>query len=706
MPFLRPLILVLLVSFTSNFAVAQASDNNAPTNAQTKTPVNESTEIEWRYHGGTYEDQRYSTLGQINARTIKDLKLTWFADYPAYGGQQATPLMVNRTLYVATAWNIVYAYDAASGKELWRFDPAVRRAVLIDACCGPVTRGVAYADGKIFTATLDGRLIALDAASGKQLWSAETVPEGGRYTITGAPRVANGMVFIGNGGAEFGVRGYVSAYNIETGALAWRFYTVPGDPAKPFENPILQEAAKTWHGEWWKYGGGGTVWDSMSYDPELNLLYIGVGNSTPYDPTIRTAGMGDNWFVSSIVALNADTGAYVWHYQTTPGDSWDYTATQNMIFADLDIRGEQRKVIMQAPKNGFFYVLDRQTGELLSANNFSKVTWATGIDKETGRPVLTGEAKWWLNPEGSVLFPSTGGAHNWHPMAFNPDSGYVYIPVNIYSGNFRAVEDYQYRSVGRTTGLLAGSPPLADPKVRSVASERLQGRLLAWDPIKQQPAWSVEQANSGNGGVLTTAGGLVFQGDTQGYLNAFGADDGSPLWRFNAHSVIIAPPISYRIDGQQYIAVLSGKGGSLGRIAGGVINEDMTNISRLLVFKLNGKGTLPEPVRLEVALPNWEDTKVDPQRSKRGAGLYAHYCMTCHGVSAQGNGITPDLRYSPLSGITDAFKAVVLDGVMASTGMASFSPVLTPAQTEDIRLYVVQQNQLARKAGDVSRVGR
>ncbi len=689
-------ILGLFLSFSS-FAAK-------PDTKESKTSY--STGNEWRYHGGTYMDQRHSNLTGINKQTVKDLKLAWFAEYPADGGQQATPLMVDGRLYVAAAWNVVYAYDGATGVELWRFDPSVRRAVLIDACCGPVTRGVAYADDKIFTATLDGRLIALDAASGEKLWEVVTVPEGGRYTITGAPRVANDKVFIGNGGAEFGVRGYVSAYDIDDGRLAWRFYTVPGDPSKPFENPILREAAKTWHGEWWKLGGGGTVWDSMSYDPKLNLLYIGVGNSTPYNPTIRTAGIGDNWFVSSIVALEADSGRYVWHYQTTPGDSWDYTATQNMILADLEIGGEQRSVIMQAPKNGFFYVLDRTTGELISADKFSKVTWAEGIDPETGRPVLTEDAKWWLKEEGSVLFPSTGGAHNWQPMSFHPGSGYVYIPVNTYSGSYRAVDVYQYRSIGRTTGLVAGSPPLADPAVRIAAAQSLEGRLLAWDPVEQSAAWVVDQANSGNGGVLTTAGGLVFQGDTEGYLNAFDANDGTALWRFNAHSSIIAPPASYQIDDQQFIAVMSGKGGSLGRIAGGVINEKITNISRIMVFKLHGTASLPQRTPLVVSLPDWEDVEIDSRRSEHGASLYGHYCMSCHGVSAQGNGITPDLRYSPMTGTSDAFRAVVLDGVMSSTGMASFAPVLTIEQTENIRQYVVRQNQLARKAGDTTRHGR
>ncbi len=661
---------------------------------------------EWRFHGGTYTDQRYSRLAHINADTINRLKLDWFAEYPSDGGQQATPLIVNGIIYVATAWNVVYAYAAGSGEELWRFDPQVPRAVLIKACCGPVSRGVAYADGKIFAATLDGRLIALGATSGKKLWETLTVPQGGRYTITGAPRVADGKVFIGNGGAEFGARGYVSAYDIDTGALAWRFYTVPGDPSKPFENPILKEAVKTWHGEWWKYGGGGTVWDSMSYDPELNLLYIGVGNSTPYNPAIRTAGMGDNWFVSSIVALDASTGRYVWHYQTTPGDSWDYTATQNMVLADLEIRGELRRVIMQAPKNGFFYVLDRATGELLSADNFSKVTWARGIDLETGRPVLTEEARWWLKDEGSALFPAPGGAHNWQPMAFHPEAGYAYIPVNVYPGTFRAVQEYTFEAVGRTTGLAASSPPLSDPEVRAAAGANLRGQLLAWDPIRQQAAWRIQQRFSGNGGILATGGGLLFQGDTQGMFNAYDALRGEPLWQFDAQSAIVAPPVTYMADGEQYVAVLSGKGGSLARIAGGIISPKVTNISRLLVFKLGGKAVLPDHAPAMIQLPDWTAVEVDAGRAKKGAGLYAHYCMSCHGISTQGNGITPDLRYSPLSGTAAAFKAVVMDGVMAATGMASFSAVLSADETEDIRHYVVQQNQSAQKAGENFRPGR
>ena len=341
----------------------------------------------WLTHGRTYSEQRFSPLKQINDRNVGDLGLAWHYDFGTRRGLEATPLVIDGVMYVTGNWSVVHALDARTGRPLWQFDPEVDPAWAVHLCCDVVNRGVAAWGDKIYVGTLDGRLIALDMATGRKVWEVLTVDRDWPYSITGAPRVANGKVFIGNGGAELGVRGYVSAYDAETGKQVWRFYTIPGDPSKPFESPAMEMAAKTWSGKWWTMGGGGTAWDSLVYDPELNLLYIGVGNGGPWNQEIRSAGDGDNLFLSSIVAVNADTGEYVWHYQTTPGDTWDYTATQTMILAELNIGGKQRKVIMQAPKNGFFYVLDRGTGELLSAEPYVAVTWATHVDMATGRPV-------------------------------------------------------------------------------------------------------------------------------------------------------------------------------------------------------------------------------------------------------------------------------------------------------------------------------
>ena len=382
--------------------------------------IAQSASSDWAFHGFNRYDQRHSPLTQINSDNIGELALAWYVDLPDQRGQEASPLIIDGVMYTTAAWSVVYALDAATGEVLWRFDPEVDRSWAVHACCDVVNRGVAWWDGTLVVGALDGRLIAIDAADGSQNWSVQTTDTNQPYTITGAPRVANGLAYIGNGGAEFGVRGYMSAYDIATGELRWRFHTVPGNPADGFESDAMAMAAETWAGEWWTLGGGGTVWDSMTYDPELNLLYIGTGNASPWDPSKRSDGTGDNLFLSSIVALNADTGEYVWHYQTTPGDAWDYTATQHIMLADLDIDGVRRRVLMQAPKNGFFYVIDRETGELISAEAIIPLTWANGVDIETGRPNITPEAKYWETGEPAFLTPGFLGAHNWHPMAFNP----------------------------------------------------------------------------------------------------------------------------------------------------------------------------------------------------------------------------------------------------------------------------------------------
>ena len=383
----------------------------------------------WMSHGRTYSEQRFSPLRQIDANNAKQLGLTWFVDMDTAKGQESTPLVIDGVMVVSTAWSMVKAFDAKNGRVLWEFDPQVPRDTLVKGCCDAVNRGVAAWQGKIFVGTLDGRLIALNARTGKPIWSVVTVDQTKPYTITGAPRIVKGKVLIGNGGAELGVRGYVSAYDVADGKLVWRFYTVPGDPSKPFESPALAAAAKTWTGEWWKLGGGGTVWDSMAYDAALDLLYIGVGNGSPWNRAIRSPGGGDNLYLSSIVALRPDTGEYVWHYQETPGESWDYTATQQMILADLRIEGRLRQVIMQAPKNGLFYVLDRKTGQLISAKPFVPVTWTSGVDLKTGRPIENPGIRFGETGRPIDLLPGPLGAHNWQPMAFNPRSGLVHVPA-------------------------------------------------------------------------------------------------------------------------------------------------------------------------------------------------------------------------------------------------------------------------------------
>ena len=403
----------------------------------------------WMTYGRTYSEQRYSPLARITADNVKQLGLAWYSDLDTNRGQEATPLIIDGVLYVSTAWSMVKAFDAKTGKLLWSYDPAVPRALGVRGCCDVVNRGVAAWQGKIFVGAFDGRLIALDARTGKPVWSVMTVDPDKPYTITGAPRVIKGRVVIGNGGGEYGVRGYISAYDAQTGKLAWRFYTVPGDPEKPAEIPILAEAAKTWHGEWWKGGGGGTVWESISYDPELNLVYFGVGNGQEWNQGYRSMSQGDNWFLSSIVAINADTGNYVWHYQATPGEEWDFDAVQQLILADLSIDGVRRQVIMQANKNGFFYVIDRKTGQLISAKNFIPVTWASGIDQKTGRPIENPGIRYDKTGKRVELLPGALGAHSWQSMAFNPNTGLVYIPAQEIPMSYESVKNYKpFRSAG------------------------------------------------------------------------------------------------------------------------------------------------------------------------------------------------------------------------------------------------------------------
>ena len=482
----------------------------------------------WLSYGRTYNEQRFSPLAKINADNAKQLGLAWYADLDTNRGQQATPLVIDGVMYVSTAWSMVKAYEAASGKLLWSYDPEVPRERGVNGCCDVVNRGVAAWDGKIYVGTFDGRLVALDARSGKPVWSVVVGDPTKPYTITQAPRVVKGRVLIGMSGGEYGIRGYISAYDAQSGKLAWRFYTVPGDPAKPFENAAMAMAAKTWSGEWWTRGGGGSVWDAISYDPELNLVYFGVGNGVEWARNYRTASKGDNLFVSSIVAVNADTGAYVWHYQATPGEEWDWDAVQQLILADLTIDGKRRKVIMQANKNGFFYVLDRSNGKFISARPFVPVNWASGIDAKTGRPIENPGIRYDETGKPAHLQPGEVGGHSWQPMAYNPNTGLVYIPAQEIETDFIPISGYTPAPLGWNIGVALAHKP------------GTKGFLLAWDPIKQKEAWRVDYRGPWNGGALTTAGNLVAQGDAAGNFNIYRADSGERIWSTSAQSAVMA----------------------------------------------------------------------------------------------------------------------------------------------------------------------
>jgi quinohemoprotein ethanol dehydrogenase len=655
--------------------------------------IREASPESWLSYGRTYDEQRYSPLDQVNADNVRELGLAWYADLDTARGQEATPLVIDGNIYTSTAWSKVKAYDGASGELLWSFDPEVPGKTAVKACCDVVNRGLAAWGERLFLGTLDGRLIALDRASGEQLWSEVTVDQSQAYTITGAPRVVNGKVIIGNGGAEFGVRGYVSAYDAEDGKLLWRFYTVPGEPGSN-DADYLRAAEKTWTGEWWEFGGGGTVWDSMAYDPELDLLYIGVGNGSPWSQEIRSPEGGDNLYLSSIVALRPDTGEYVWHYQTTPGDVWDYTATQHIMLADLEIDGETRKVLMQAPKNGFFYVLDRETGELISANNYAPVTWATGIDEQTGRPSVVPEARWDKASAPTLVAPGPGGAHNWQPMAFQPDAGLVYIPVSYTAFPYFAEADWEKKPLGFNTGAdFATIAMPADPEFRKQAMAGTTGALLAWDPVEQEERWRVPFQGPWNGGVLATAGGLVFQGHAPDSFAAYDAATGEELWSTNAQTGVIAAPMTYSIDGEQYVAVLAGWGG-IHPLVTGVLAEvggPVRNVSRLLVYKLGGSAELP-PYEDEFIAPlNPPPVTGTEEQLALGARHYGRFCAVCHGDAAYGGSLLPDLRRSGLLTDADAWETVTLAGSLEDRGMVGFAEVLTPAEAEAIRYYVIKR---------------
>lgn len=653
---------------------------------------------DWVTHGGTYEEQRFSRLDQINAGNVNRLGLAWSHEFDTNRGQEATPIVVDGTLYTTTAWSKVYAFDAATGALKWSFDPRVPGARGVSACCDVVNRGVAVYEGKVYVGTLDGRLIALDAGTGREVWSKVTVDQSKPYTITGAPRIVNGRVLIGNGGAEYGVRGYVSAYNADTGNLDWRFYTVPPGPGAPADNaasdPQIEQMRATWSGDWTRFGGGGTVWDAIVYDRQFNQILIGVGNGSPWNHRLRSEGRGDNLFVSSVVALDADTGRYKWHYQGTPGETWDFTQTQNIILAQLNIEGQPRHVMMQAPKNGFFYVIDRSNGRLISAENFVPQTWTTGVDMATGRPIEAPNARFQNGPFLSM--PSALGAHNWMPMAFSPDTGLVYLPAQEIPMAYTDDPGFQGREGGWNLGVSYMANPVPDdPATFRAIRAMLKGQLVAWDPIRQREVWRVQYDGPWNGGVLATHGDLVFQGNAHGQLRAYGARDGRQLWSFDAGTGIVAPPISYRIGNVQYVAVMAGYGGAFPLSAAFVDNPRPMPNGRLLVFRLDGNTAYQVP-RIPQPAATVVSDQFTPAQLARGTVLYESTCSVCHGPSAMSSGVLPDLRRVASLASGDAWKSVVIDGALQERGMASFARYLSSADAEAIRAYVAHRAGILR----------
>ncbi len=654
--------------------------------------------VDWPLHGLTDEEQRFSPLSDINEQTVNRLGLAWSLELGTTRGLEATPIVIDGVIFTTGAWSVVYAIDARSGKTLWTFDPLVPRSRARLLCCDAINRGVAYDNGRVFVGTLDGRLIAIDADSGDQIWTTATFDPARGYSITGAPRIAGDLVVIGNGGAEMGVRGYVSAYEMASGELAWRTYTVPGDPSEGFESEAMKRAAETWSGEYWRGGGGGTAWDSMVYDPELDLVFVGTGNGAPWYRDLRSPGGGDNLYLSSILALRASDGELVWYFQTTPGDHWDFTATQPLMLADLVIDDTTRKVIMQAPKNGFFYVLDRETGQFLSAKPFVKTTWAEGIDPLTGRPIESSSA--FAGMEPVLVSPDPTGAHSWYPMAYNPDTGLVYLPVRDETVFLhRPDPDWQpndsHRNEGidrRYDGPLLGEWLGAPPPV---------GRLLAWNPVAQEAAWKIDFPVLESGGVLATAGNLVFQGRSDGVFAAYRATDGESLWEFDAGTGIMAAPVTFSIGDTQYVTVMAGWGGGMGLINPPGLGPVKPGYGRILTFALDADETFDAPDfgYSEPPVPA-RASNAPPEVIREGQVLYDSHCFGCHGVMAVAGPIK-DLRYASAE-VHDQFEAIVRGGAREPLGMPGFGDLLTSEQVQAVQAFVLfrAEQSAASATGD------
>ena len=646
---------------------------------------------DWLAFGRTYDEQRFSPLTQVNDQNVGELSVAWYMDLPDDRSLYGTPLVVDGVMYFEGSYNVLRAVDAATGELIWDYDPRViehagdRLRIMWDA-----SRGLAFYKGKVYIATIDGRLIAVDAATGQEVWSTMTFDPELPLFITGAPKVFNDLVVIGNGGTEMGaIRGFLDAYDAETGERAWRWYTVPGHPADGFENDAMAMAAETWTGEWWKYGGGGTVWHGITYDPEFDQVIFGTGNGAPWNQKIRSPGGGDNLFLCAVVAVDATTGEYRWHYQTTPGETWDYNSNMDIVLADLEINGRTVKAAMHAPKNGFFYVIDRENGRLVSAEPFANITWATHVDMETGRPVEAPGVRY--EDEPVTVYPSALGAHSWHAMSYNPGTGLVYIPAIDFAGGYGDatidISTWQSPDWEFDSGV--------DRMTVDVPADAGTSTLKAWDPVEQRLAWEVLTPGLWNPGSLTTAGNLLFQGQADGRLIARRATDGEELWSADLGSGISAPAITYQVDGRQYVSILVGWSGAGMALFGSIGGQHgwayKAQPRRLITFALDGGVELPAAPPPAFAEPLvGEDFVVDEALAAAGESPYAGYCMLCHGAAAVSGGMAPDLRASRIVLSRDAFMEVVLGGGLLKSGMPQFSD-FTEFQADALRHYIRSQ---------------
>ncbi|GAB5561690.1 MAG: hypothetical protein SynsKO_33370 [Synoicihabitans sp.] len=695
----------LAASVTILFSVyAHAKNSRSSIGDYRDTEIaDESQTDNWLAYGRTHNERRFAPMDDINRSNVAQLKVDWFLDLPNDVGLVSTPLVVDGVLYFTGTMNIVRAVDAVTGELQWTYDPKVGEAVAGHRKVGWAhNRGLSYYDGRIFAATWDGRLVAIDAHTGAELWQTRTFAMEQPLYITGAPKAFKGLVLIGNGGTENGpARGWVTAYHADTGEDAWKFYIVPGNPADGFENEAMAMAAETWTGEWWKHGGGGNAWHGFTYDAELDVLYIGTGNGSPWNRNIRSPDGGDNLFLCSIVALQPDTGDYLWHYQTTPGEAWDFNSNMDIVLADLEIEGEPIKALLHAPKNGFFYVINRETGKLVSAEPFVETTWATHVDLTTGRPAVVPGARYENGPV--YITPSSWGAHSWHAMSFNPQTGLVYLPVQhdaaIYSDE--GVDREGWRAQNWSGGIGVGtSAPDKQPR-------DYRGSLMAWDPVKQEPAWTIPQEHMHGPGTLTTAGNLVFQGRPDGKFLAYDATNGDGLWEFDAGLGISAPPITYKINGRQYISLLVGWGGGFA----GMGHREAANLGwayraqtrRLITFSLEGNADMPPNAPPYFALPIDDPTFVIDEELAEIGRIKYYDCAVCHGNDGIAAGMAPNLLASPFTLNAEAFATVVRDGAKVGMSMPAY-PNITDQTLEGLRHYLrkMARQELARDASEKS----
>jgi quinohemoprotein ethanol dehydrogenase len=667
--------------------VAFAASEDLAGNVTQARVIDESGKGEnWFLNGGNFQGQHFSPLEQINTGNVRGLKLEWSLDLPAPDGIGATPIVVDGTIYLSAPRSIVFAVDAKTGDIRWTYDPKLQEQFAERPYLSwgaRANRGVAVWEGKVFVAAADCRLIALDAASGREVWSKLTCDPALGYSLRDAPRVGGGRVYIGNAGSESGEknRGYVSAYDVDDGTLVWRFFTVPSDKAEENKTPAMKMAAASWSGDaWQEFGGGGSAWNEMTYDPGSDLLFFGTAGALPYLYKLRNPEGGDNLFTSSVLAVNASTGEYVWHYQTVPHDSWDYNATMNIVLADLDIRGELRKVAMIAPKNGFFYVLDRLSGELISADKFAKVNWATHVNLETGRPELDPAGMFWNLPEGetTTIWPNMWGAHSWHAMAYHPGYKLVYIPVIDTPQIVTNLSDGDYFDTMDLIDEVDGEP-------------HSPGKLLAWDPVAQTERWSVDHNLAVSGGVLATAGDLVFQGNGMGEFKAYHAETGETLWSMSTGTAISAAPVSYESGGEQHVLIPAGLSGVMQYFYPKIhAGEGVRGPTRLFAFSLTGDASMPQTTLVEHQVAKLPPVSSDPEVLQSGKTLYAEHCLGCHGKDAVARygGSVPDLRYASAD-VFGSWHAIVIGGARRAKGMPDFE--LTIEDADAIRNYVISE---------------